>query len=304
MHLGEVRRLRGDLPGALEVMAAGLEASRRLGVEASYGRYFALNAAEDEFELGHWDAAQERIDRLAGASLTWSETLLRLTVSGQLAAGRGEFERARAWLDEASGQLRESSATEWTAYVGACVIELLLTAGEPEQALATAAAELERVRGREEQLYTPALVAVAVRAAADVATTAGASAKRSASRPGCRTSSTTPLRRPPSRTWRARSPSAPARTARLQPSSGTASPAAGTGCITRTARRTPASGRPKPGSRDGDREAAAHALSMALTVAETLGAAHSRSGPIPSSPASACGGPSFASSSPPAPRNG
>ena len=66
VHLGEVRRLRGDLPGALEVMAAGLEAARRLGVEASYGRYFALNAASDEYELGHWDAAQERIDRLAG----------------------------------------------------------------------------------------------------------------------------------------------------------------------------------------------------------------------------------------------
>ena len=138
VHLGEVRRLRGDLPGALEVMAAGLEAARRLGVEASYGRYFALNAASDEYELGHWDAAQERIDRLAGASLTWSETLLHLTVSGQLAAARGEFEPARAWLDEASGQLRESSATEWTAYVAACVVELLLTAGEAEQALATA----------------------------------------------------------------------------------------------------------------------------------------------------------------------
>jgi DNA-binding CsgD family transcriptional regulator/tetratricopeptide (TPR) repeat protein len=176
VHLGEVRRLRGDLPGALEVMAAGMNAARRLGVEASYGRYFALNAASDEYELGHWDAAQDRIDRLAGASLTWSETLLRLTVSGQLAAGRGEFERARAWLDEASGQLRESSATEWTAYVGACVIDLLLTAGEPELALATAAAELARVSGREEQLYTPALVAVAVRAAADVATAGGSAA--------------------------------------------------------------------------------------------------------------------------------
>ena len=103
-----------------------------------------------------------------GASLTWSELLLRLTVSGQLAAGRGDFERARARLDEATGQLRESSATEWTAYVGACVIELLLTAGESEQALATATAELERVSGREEQLYTPALVGAAVRAAADV----------------------------------------------------------------------------------------------------------------------------------------
>ena len=178
VHLGEVRRLRGDLPGALDVMAAGLEAARRLGVEASYGRYFALNAAEDEYELGHWDAAQERINRLAGASLTWSETLLWLTVSGQLAAGRGEFERARAWLDEACGQLRESSATEWTAYAGACVIELLLTAGEAEQALATAAAELERVSGREEQLYTPALVAVAVRAAADVAAMGGDASAR------------------------------------------------------------------------------------------------------------------------------
>lgn len=167
VHLGEVRRLRGDLPGALEVMTDGLDAARRLGVEASYGRYFALNAAEDEYELGHWDSAQERIDRLAGASLTWSETLLRLTVSGQLATGRGEFERARGWLAEASGQLRDSSATEWTAYVGACVIEHRLTAGEPDEAMTLAAAELARVRGKEEQLYTPALVAVAVRAAAD-----------------------------------------------------------------------------------------------------------------------------------------
>ncbi|MDA0178768.1 AAA family ATPase [Solirubrobacter phytolaccae] len=167
VHLGEVRRLRGDLPGALEVMAAGLETAQQLGVEASYGRYFALNAAEDEFELGRWDAAQARIDQLEGASLTWTETLLRLTVSGQLAAGRGAFEQARAWLDEASGLLRESSATEWTAYVGACVIELALTAGEPDEALVIAAAELERVRGREERLYTPALIAVAVRAAAD-----------------------------------------------------------------------------------------------------------------------------------------
>jgi DNA-binding CsgD family transcriptional regulator/tetratricopeptide (TPR) repeat protein len=172
VHMGEIRRLGGDLAGALEMMAAGVDAARRLGVEASYGRYFALNAAEDEFELGRWDEAQARIDELEGASLTWSETVLRLTVSGQLAAGRGEFERARAWLDDAGAQLRSTSATEWTAYVGASAIELLVTEGAPDAALATGVRELERVRGQEEELYTPGLVAVTVRAAADVAAAA------------------------------------------------------------------------------------------------------------------------------------
>lgn len=172
VHLGEVLRLRGDLPGARAVMGEGLEAAGRLGVEASYGRYFALNAAEDEYELGHWRAAQARLDALSGASLTWTETLLLHAVSGQLAAGRGELEAARGWLDAATAQLRDSSATEWTAYVGAAVIELELTAGRPVEALAAARRQLDRLRGREEQLYTPGLVAVAVRAAADVATSA------------------------------------------------------------------------------------------------------------------------------------
>ena len=278
VHLGEVRRLRGDLPGALEVMAAGLEASRRLGVEASYGRYFALNAAEDEYELGHWDAAHERIDRLAGASLTWSETLLRLTVSGQLAAGRGEFERARAWLDEASGHLRESSATEWTAYVGACVIELLLTAGESEHALATATAELERVSGREEQLYTPALVGVAVRAAADVATTgaeASATALRDAERHTAWLSGFLDDAAPP--TALAHLAGALAECARARGAS-SAEQWDRVACDWDRLRHPyrAAYARVREAEArlsDGDREAAAHALSKALTVAEALGAA-------------------------------
>ena len=268
VHLGEVRRLRGDLPGALEVMAAGLEAARRLGVEASYGRYFALNAAEDEYELGHWDAAQERIDRLEGASLTWSELLLRLTVSGQLAAGRGDFERARARLDEATGQLRESSATEWTAYVGACVIELLLTAGEAEQALATATAELERVSGREEQLYTPALVGAAVRAAADVGALADAE-RHTAWLSGFLDDASPPIARAHlagavAECHRARGASSAEQWDRV---------ARGWDQLQHPYRAAYARVREAEALlAGGDREAAARALSQALTVAEALGA--------------------------------
>jgi ATP/maltotriose-dependent transcriptional regulator MalT len=174
VNLGEVLRLRGDLPGALAVMGEGLQAAERLGVGASYGRYFALNAAEDEYELGLWPEAEERLRDLNGASLTWSETVLLHTVSGQVATGRGAFERARGALDSANAQLSDTSATEWTAYVGAAVIELELTAGRASEALAAAKHELDRVQGREEHLYTPALVAITVRAAADVALSAAA----------------------------------------------------------------------------------------------------------------------------------
>jgi len=170
VHLGEVRRLRGDLAGALGVMHAGAACARRLGVEASYGRYFALNAASDEYEVGRWTDAQARIARLGGASLTWSEALLHDTVSGLVATGRGEFGQARDWLDAAAARLRPESATEWSAYVGAARVELLVAERDTD-AFAVAARELERARGREEQLYTPALVAVAARAGADAPST-------------------------------------------------------------------------------------------------------------------------------------
>ena len=253
-------------------MAAGRQVSRRLGVEASYGRYFALNAAEDEFELGHWDTAQERIDQLAGASLTWSETLLRLTVSGQIAAGRGDFERARAWLDEATGQLRETSATEWTAYVAACVIELWLTAGEPARALATAAAELERVRGREEQLYTPALVALAVRAAADVATP---QAQREAERLTAWLSDFLDHTAPPiALAHRAGALAERARAHGASSAEQWDGVARGWDELHHPYRAAYARVREAEARLgEGDREGAARALSMALTVAQTLGAA-------------------------------
>jgi DNA-binding CsgD family transcriptional regulator len=159
------------------------------------------------------------------------------------------------------------------------VIELLLTAGEAEQALATAAAELERVSGREEQLYTPALVAVAVRAAADVATMGGdasVQARRDAERHTNWLSAFLDDVAPP--TALAHLAGARAECARAH---GVTSAEQWDG----VARDWDRLGHPYRAAYarvreaearlagHGDRDAAAHALSKALTVAETLGAA-------------------------------
>lgn len=178
VFLGEVRRLRGDMRGALRMMETGAQSAQRLGVEASYGRYLVLNAAEDQFELGQWPQAQARVESLDGAALTWSETLLRNTLLGQLACARGELETARRHLDRACEQLRPTSATEWIAYVHTALAELRIAEHDPDAALRTGWEILQTLAGKEEHLYTPALFGVVVRAAAEVSV--HARAKRAA----------------------------------------------------------------------------------------------------------------------------
>jgi DNA-binding CsgD family transcriptional regulator len=169
VHLGEARRLRGDTRGALAVMEAGAVTAQRLGVGASYGRYLSLNAAEDLFDLGDWTEAQRRLDALEAVALTWSETLLHHTVSGQLAMARGDFPRATTRLHKARDHLRADSVPEFVAYVAAAVAELEVVQGATEEALANVEAQLTGLRGKEDCLYTPALFAIGARAAAEVA---------------------------------------------------------------------------------------------------------------------------------------
>ena len=279
VHLGEVRRLRGDLPGALEVMAAGLEASRRLGVEASYGRYFALNAAEDEYELGHWDAAQERIDRLARRVADLERDAAAADRLGPARRGpgrvrarsrvarRGQRTAARVVGDGVDG-LRRGVRDRAAAHGG--------------RARAGAGDRRGRARARERA------GGAALHAGAGRGGGAGGGGRRDRGRPRSRRGAARrraphglavglPRRRRttdrPGAPGAARSRSAPAPAARRRPSSGTASPR-DWDRLQHPYRAAYARVREAEArlAGDGDREAAADALSKALTVAETLGA--------------------------------
>ena len=89
--------------------------ARRLGMEASFGRFLALNAATDEFLLGRWDAAGARLagDRRRDDLEPWN-AIARGQVAGAAAAraraargGAGaSCEAARVLCERRAGRVR------------------------------------------------------------------------------------------------------------------------------------------------------------------------------------------------------
>ena len=61
--------------------------ARRLGMQASFGRFLALNAATDEFLLGRWADAEARLAELDDRDLEPWNAIARGQVAGQLRAG-------------------------------------------------------------------------------------------------------------------------------------------------------------------------------------------------------------------------
>jgi DNA-binding CsgD family transcriptional regulator len=168
LYLAEAHRLLGDHRGALAVTGDGERHARRLGMEASFGRFFALNAAVDEFLLGRWDAVELRIAELDGTELEPWNALTRGRVAGELALARGRLEDAARELRDAEA-LCEGAPTEYVPAVYAGLAELELWQGRPREARAIVEQGLQATRGTEEPLYVPVLYAMGARVEAALA---------------------------------------------------------------------------------------------------------------------------------------
>jgi DNA-binding CsgD family transcriptional regulator len=178
LYLAESLRLCGDFAGALEVTADGERHARRLGMQASFGRFLALNAATDEFLLGRWDAAEARLGELDDRDLEPWNAIARGQVAGQLALARGRLEDAERELREAEA-LCEGAPAEYLPAVYAGLAELELWQGRPRAARAYVEQGLEAMRGVGELLYAPSLFAMGARVEAEAALAAtGAAAER------------------------------------------------------------------------------------------------------------------------------
>ena len=174
LYLAESLRLLGDFEGALAVTLEGERHARRLGMQASFGRFLALNAATDEFLLGRWEDAEARLAELDDRDLEPWNAIARGQVAGQLHLARGELEEAERELREAEA-LCEGAPAEYVPAVYAGLAELELWQGRPG-----AARELvgQRPGGRcaasSELLYAPSLFAMGARVEAEAALAAAA----------------------------------------------------------------------------------------------------------------------------------
>ena len=165
-------RLRGAFADALSVTEQGERHARELGMEASFGRFLVLNAATDEFLLGRWDSAGERLAAIGDADLEPWNAIARGQVAGALLLARGRLEEALAAL-EAARILCERAPAECGPAVYAGLAELSLWRADPEHARSLVRDGLRSI-AEGDLLYAPALHAVGARVEAEAATRAAA----------------------------------------------------------------------------------------------------------------------------------
>ena len=173
LYLAESLRLLGDFEAALAVTREGEDHARRLGMQASFGRFLALNATMDEFALGRWEAAEARLAELDGADLEPWNAITRGQVAGQLHLARGRLEEAARELRGAEA-LCEGAPAEYIPAVYASLAELELWQGRTAAARELVDQGLEAMHGVSELLYAPSLFAMGVRVEAEAALGAAA----------------------------------------------------------------------------------------------------------------------------------
>ena len=184
LFLAEVLRLRGEIGAAHDQLVDGCAAAERLGMQASFGRFMSLNAAEDLLRLGRWDECEARLRVAARQQLRLASEVLRHAVTAQLEVRRGEFETAATHVSCAKRLCEEEVTPEYLPPVFSASAELALWEQRPREARAEVARALELIGDRGDPLNTPPLFSLGIRAAADAAE-AAARPDRHAARAAC-----------------------------------------------------------------------------------------------------------------------
>ena len=133
LQLGELRRLRGDHAGALEVMVRGEAAAARLGMRSSFGNFMHANGADDLLRLGRWDEVAARLEEAASARPRLDHRRAAPHGRGASACPPGRVDAARAQL-ACRRLMREGLPSEFGTPLRAAWAVLCLIAGEAEEA--------------------------------------------------------------------------------------------------------------------------------------------------------------------------
>ena len=151
---------------ALVEARAGREAARRAGLERRFGQDLAALAADILVRRGRWAEADDVTREGLGLAQRRMVTAYLEAVRGRLQALRGDVEEASRRLDSLD---RASIDPDVAAFVGQVRAETALAAGRPEDALAAVDEALGRLAGLDDSLWSSPLVALGLRALADLA---------------------------------------------------------------------------------------------------------------------------------------
>lgn len=156
---------------ALGEARAGLVVARASGLERRFGLDLAALLAEILVRLGRWDEADATTRAALDLDPADIGTTYLGTVRGRLAALRGDAEEANRRLETIE---RGSLDADIAAELAAARTEALVLAGLPQDALEVAEAGLGAMAELDEVLWTVPLLALGIRAAADLGELAAA----------------------------------------------------------------------------------------------------------------------------------
>jgi DNA-binding CsgD family transcriptional regulator len=164
---GDALDQAGRVDEAIAMAREGIESARELGADRNWGNFLRAEIAGRLLQKGEWDHAERLLDEVIDTSPSGTiagEAWMQL---GHLFAMRGEFDDARAALDEAAGHVPRSVASQWLGPLAAARIELELWTGGAEAAAALVADTLARVGDGELLSYTARVYELGTRACAE-----------------------------------------------------------------------------------------------------------------------------------------
>ena len=159
---------------AVAAGAYGLEAATRYGLGRRFGAHFRAVAIDAHFRAGRLDEAEA----VARASLETQRsslgTIYRDAAAARVFAGRGDAAAARDRLSVAEGYAVGEIDADVGAYVALAGAEAAVEAGDAAAGVAAAERGLAHLDASDDVVLVGPLVAVGLRAAADLAETARA----------------------------------------------------------------------------------------------------------------------------------
>ena len=165
-NLGVVLEHAGDLPGSVEILTAGLDRVRKLGLDgARQAGVLVNNASATMFLLGRLRDAADLLEEVLLEHPPVRESLYQRLTLAEIQVARGRFDDAARLLAE----VRDYPNTD-PRYLGplyACEAELLIWRGDPRSAEDTVGRGFAAISDAENDLVRLRLCAVGLRAVAD-----------------------------------------------------------------------------------------------------------------------------------------
>lgn len=159
----------GRVGEALEMGLEGIETARRLGFDRAVGDQLRVQAAWRLARMGRFAEAEEVIRPAMEAATTPFNVAASKSISGYLAAERGNFAVAERLLSEAWALMQRSGGFQLIGPAQAWIVSMHLWRGELGEAEQRVSEGLERIaKGEPDLIYNAELYWLAVRIQADL----------------------------------------------------------------------------------------------------------------------------------------